>query len=385
MADQKISELDSAATLDGTETAVVVQSGTTVKTLLSAILTYMGITLAPKASPTFTGTPAAPTAAAGTNTTQIATTAFATGGLATHEADTTSVHGITDTSTLYRSGGTDVALADGGTGASLSDPNADRILFWDDSAGATAWLTAGTGLTITDTTIEAAGGGAPTDVKYLTTASNGSLSAEVVIPGLGGSADRAGIGGGGITEEYDTGTPGLTWGTAPGTENSNSTYPSHLYTRWTATVSESLGTRAWAPGSGAFDARTKMSLGIDAVSNSYAPGFHIGDSGNSNRLLINASVNAVTGVTTLTAYTYASSTYTARGNVITINGNPAIYLRITRDGSNGIAFYYSLNGMTWHLLGTHSFTLTVDNIGYRVNTPAASEFILISDWLRTSV
>ena len=32
--------------------------------------------LAPKASPTFTGTPAAPTAAAGTNTTQIATTAF---------------------------------------------------------------------------------------------------------------------------------------------------------------------------------------------------------------------------------------------------------------------------------------------------------------------
>ena len=32
--------------------------------------------LAPKASPTFTGTPTAPTAAAGTNTTQIATTAF---------------------------------------------------------------------------------------------------------------------------------------------------------------------------------------------------------------------------------------------------------------------------------------------------------------------
>jgi hypothetical protein len=31
---------------------------------------------APKASPTFTGTPAAPTATAGTNTTQIATTAF---------------------------------------------------------------------------------------------------------------------------------------------------------------------------------------------------------------------------------------------------------------------------------------------------------------------
>ncbi len=37
--------------------------------------------------------------------------------------------------TVYRAGGTDVALADGGTGASLTDPNLDRILMWDDSAG----------------------------------------------------------------------------------------------------------------------------------------------------------------------------------------------------------------------------------------------------------
>lgn len=54
---------------------------------------------------------------------------------------------------FYAPGGTDVALADGGTGASLVDPNADRIAFWDDSAGAVTWLTAGDGLTITTTTI----------------------------------------------------------------------------------------------------------------------------------------------------------------------------------------------------------------------------------------
>jgi hypothetical protein len=42
----------------------------------------------------------------------------AASAVAAHEADTTSVHGIADTSTLYRSGGTDVAVADGGTGAS---------------------------------------------------------------------------------------------------------------------------------------------------------------------------------------------------------------------------------------------------------------------------
>ena len=49
---------------------------------------------------------------------EVATDAAA--ALSTHEADTTSVHGITDTSTLYRSGGTDVAVADGGTGASTA-------------------------------------------------------------------------------------------------------------------------------------------------------------------------------------------------------------------------------------------------------------------------
>jgi len=37
-----------------------------------------------------------------------------------HDIDTTSVHGITDTATLYRSGGTDVAVADGGTGSSTA-------------------------------------------------------------------------------------------------------------------------------------------------------------------------------------------------------------------------------------------------------------------------
>lgn len=34
-----------------------------------------------------------------------------------------------------------------------ADPNADRLLFWDDSAGATAYLTPGNGLTISTTTI----------------------------------------------------------------------------------------------------------------------------------------------------------------------------------------------------------------------------------------
>jgi hypothetical protein len=51
----------------------------------------------------------------------------------------------------------EVALSNGGTGASLVDPGADRILFWDDSAGQVSFLEAGTGLQISGTTMTGAG------------------------------------------------------------------------------------------------------------------------------------------------------------------------------------------------------------------------------------
>lgn len=79
--------------------------------------------------------------------------------------DVTNGNGVSGNPTInvganvYRSGGTDVALADGGTGASLVAPGADRIMFYDQSAGSVAFLTVGTGLAITGTQIDATGGG----------------------------------------------------------------------------------------------------------------------------------------------------------------------------------------------------------------------------------
>jgi hypothetical protein len=46
-----------------------------------------------------------------------------------------------------------------GTGSTLTDPGGDRIVFWDDSAGAATWLQLGTNLSITGTTLDASGGG----------------------------------------------------------------------------------------------------------------------------------------------------------------------------------------------------------------------------------
>ena len=57
-------------------------SGTDVEVALSGIPSSSDLNAkAPLASPNFTGIPLAPTASAGTNTTQVATTAFVTGGL----------------------------------------------------------------------------------------------------------------------------------------------------------------------------------------------------------------------------------------------------------------------------------------------------------------
>ena len=57
-------------------------SGSDVEVALSGIPTASDLNAkAPLASPNFTGIPLAPTASAGTNTTQVATTAFVTGGL----------------------------------------------------------------------------------------------------------------------------------------------------------------------------------------------------------------------------------------------------------------------------------------------------------------
>jgi hypothetical protein len=68
-----------AATLTG----YVKGNGTTAMTATATIPLADVTGAAPIASPTFTGTPAAPTASAGTNTTQIATTEFVTGAIAT--------------------------------------------------------------------------------------------------------------------------------------------------------------------------------------------------------------------------------------------------------------------------------------------------------------
>ena len=86
------------------------------------------------ASPTFTGTPAAPTAANGTNTTQLATTAFVqnsigaiSAGVTSFSAGTTGLTPASSTSGAITLAGT-LAVANGGTGGTTSTGSGAVVL-----------------------------------------------------------------------------------------------------------------------------------------------------------------------------------------------------------------------------------------------------------------
>lgn len=195
MADAKISALTDGATAAGTDKIPVERAGANKYITPAYIETYINPlsfktiavsgqsdVVADSKTDTLTlaaGSNIAITTNAGTDTITFAVTGLAQAdisGLTTasspqfagielgHATDTTITRAsagviAVEGKNVYMVGGADVALADGGTGSSLTDPNADRLMFWDDSAGAVDWLTLGTNLSITGTTINASGGG----------------------------------------------------------------------------------------------------------------------------------------------------------------------------------------------------------------------------------
>jgi hypothetical protein len=213
---------------------------------------------------------------------------------------------------------------------------------------------------------------------------------ESIPPGMAGSADIAGVGGAGTAEEWGSAITGLTWSPSnPTTVDSNTTIPNFLYISNQADATERLGTKSWSPtGAAAFDARLGgVVLGADTsvASVSGRVGLHIGDSGNSNRLLLSVAYAFDTNATTIAASTYAAGSYIQRGATVTIGTPKPVYLRITRDASNNNSFYWSTNGVLWNFIATQALTLTVDNIGLRVVGNLTAGFQGAIDWMRTSV
>lgn len=115
---------------------VYTPSGSISATTVQGAIAELDTEKAPIASPTFTGTPAAPTASAGTNTTQLATTAFVTGALTDERTATATLTNktltspnvsglqVTDSSIVFEGATADAYE----TTLAVTDPTADRTI-----------------------------------------------------------------------------------------------------------------------------------------------------------------------------------------------------------------------------------------------------------------
>jgi microcystin-dependent protein len=147
-------DINTSAAIASTKLAFA-PTGNIAATTVQAAIEELDTEKAPLASPTFTGTPAAPTATAGTNTTQVATTAFvsiATAGIVTVPIGTISwfagntaptgylkANGAaisrTTYSTLFTAIGTTFGVGDGSTTFNVPDLRGEFIRGWDDARG----------------------------------------------------------------------------------------------------------------------------------------------------------------------------------------------------------------------------------------------------------
>jgi hypothetical protein len=193
-------------------------------------------------------------------------------------------------------------LANGGTGANLSDPNADRILFWDDSAGSVTFLEVGSGLSLSGTVLSSlTSGGSVTSVDVsggttgLTT-SGGPITNSGTIT-LAGTLAVAN-GGTGVTSSTGTGSVAL------------SNYPEFIGIKEKTTVSATAAT-----GTINYDALTQSVL---YYTSNASGNWTLNIRGNSGTSL-DASMSTGQAITVVFAVTNGSTPYRQTG--FQIDGN----------------------------------------------------------------
>lgn len=224
-----ITALDATKIADGTVTSTEFQF---INTLSSNVQTQL-TAKAPLASPTFTGTVTIPTP-------------FTLGAVSVLPTGTelNFVDGVTSAIQTQLDGkqplNSNLTVIGG-----LADPDDDRILFWDDSAGAYVYLTVGSNLSITGTTISATGGGGGGITN--------SAGNNVLMKSDGTNAVGSLLSDNGTTLSY-TGTGGIST-TGPGNFATSLTTPSTTFALLNTTATTV----------NAFGATTALNLGASAT------------------------------------------------------------------------------------------------------------------------
>jgi len=222
-----------------------------------------------------------------------------------------------------------------------------------------------------------AGGGAPTNTPYITTAADAGLSAEKVLPYLANyNPDKAPGSPSASDDEFDDSSIGGGW-TAVNTPDvaSESTYPGFLHLE-DNDAADAGYYEAFAPGAAAFSVAAKVNVALPGGF-TFA-GIKVTDSSNTGLCYIglqndNSANNgrAITGPT--------GGTTAAMG----LGATETIYLLLTRDATTNYKTYLSVNGITWVRVGSFSQAGTVARLHVFVNGQGGNTCEADFDFVRT--
>lgn len=236
-------------------------------------------------------------------------------------------------------------------------------------------------ITVATTGSGGGGSGAPTSAKYVTTASDGTLTAEVVIPGLAGSADIP-VGGGSDDEFDSTSLGAYTTIGSPTTMDSNTTVKSHLYIKHSSASPANEG--IYLAKSTPFTVVAKVA-GSTVKGTAPAPILGIMESTSGKveflrhgwRDASNAYVYSVSTQTTPTT----SYTNVVPGATPGVTIPQPVYLKIVATSSTNVSYYISGDGNVWTAVSTGrnpGFTIAGAFLGLASN--ATGDEVIFDFW-----
>ena len=325
---------------------------------------------APLASPTFTGVPAAPTAAAGTNTTQLATTAFVRTEVANLVA---SAPGALDTlNELANALGGDANFATTVTNAlALKAPLASPALTGVPTAPTAA---GGTNTTQLSTTAFVQG-----ELSTYAATVNAALAlkAPLASPSFTGNVSTTGnlqVGSGGYVH-----AGGLARLMLPANLQIGSGVAYAGLYGPTLTYNAKIVGGAWKSIGGGVASAITMDEGLFALWASASVGAGDADLTWTPRFKLDGSGNAALGQGGAINYTQANRT------VFEVNGTTDAVLALSRGGSSGDYLYSSSGGLTvnaastryWRVVTNGAERLQVDSLGTLIQTSDSSPFYRI--------
>jgi len=347
------------ATFAGVVTAPTANSGTnTTQVATTAFVTAAVPSVSGKAdlaSPTFTGTPAAPTASSGTNTTQIATTAFVT-------AAVPNVSGKADLASPTFTGTPAAPTASGGTNttqlattafvtAAVPDVSGKANLASPTFTGVPAAPTAGSGTSTTQIATTAFVTASPTftGTPAAPTAGSGTNTTQLATTAFV-TAAVAGGGGGGSPFSTDIVVNSLTVGRGAGNVSSNTAFGDDALGASTsgannvgvgkdALSSLTSGNNCTALGTNALRVQTgsdAVAVGKSALYNSTTGGQNVALGGNALHTSTTGTNNTAIG------YTAGDNITTGSNNILLGNGADASAATVSNEITLGNASINSL-------------------------------------------